>query len=1312
MVSLTSGGMSVAADKTAASSERFHFENDIVPIFTKFGCNAGACHGKAEGQNGFKLSVFGYDPEADRKSLMNESRGRRVFPAFPEQSLFLRKISGGIPHGGGIRIRRDSAEYRTLRNWIAAGMPFGDADAPRIVSVSVTPSELQMKPGGEQQLRAIALFSDGMRKDVTRHAKFFSNNEGLANVDDNGLVTAGEVPGDAAIMVSYLGHVDVFLALIPRTGTAKEAAAPPTLNFIDRHVDAKLKKLNIVPSSICDDATFLRRVSLDLTGTLPTATEAKRFLADKRPNKRSLLVETLMKRPEFADYWAMKWADLLRVDRQALGHKGAYAFYRWIRQSVVDNKPYDQFVTELLTADGHLRDAPAGHFYKVVKKPGDVASALSQVLLGIRIECAQCHHHPFDRWTQSDYYGMTAYFTQVGFKNTPRGEMLTALRKTTTRHPRTRETINAYPLGKSNPPASPEGDRRTQLAAWMTAADNTWFAQNLVNRVWAHLMGRGLIEPVDDVRSTNPPSNPALLAAMSKDFIQHRFDFRHLIRRITASRTYQLTSATNATNVRDEQNYSRALFKRLDAEVLLDAVCQTTGVPEKFAGVPSGYRAIQLWDSHVPHDFLKLFGRPTRATACECERVAAPSVSQVLHVLNSPKIHGKLSHAGGRIAKIVSRFPADDSRVIDELYLTFYCRYPTKSERAAMVDLPVTINGRIFPREDVDVWRFTAKKGETIVCEVNAARIGSPLDSRLEVRGPNGRRIAENLDALGVDSRLSLIAPESGRYEVHIHDVNFGGLQSYVYRLTITAGPAVESVFPLGGRRGDAVTFQLTGKGLPKQTATVTLPKTKDAFCTHRFGRGPAKSQPVRLELSDLPEHIEKERQQATPVTAPAVLNGCIRRPGEVDIWAIRARKGDALLFDVRAARLGSKLDSVVKVVDSKGKQIATSDDIGRGQTDSQLKFKAPADGIYSIQVADRLSSRGGPGFGYRLVVTKSAVGTGFRLTLPDDAINVSRGQSTKVKLNVERLGGFRGEIALKFSNLPKGVTVAGDKVGKNKRNAQLVFESSDSSKIGVSRVRISGTATVDGKTIVVPVETAGESPQQEFWLAVAVPTPFKFTGVFETKYGSRGSVFTRHFSIDRGGYTGKLTVQLADIQARHLQGVNGPIIELPPDATEFDYPITLPPWMEIGRTSRTCLMLVGTVVDKDGTRHRVSYSSQAQNDQIIVLVDPGRLSVRLAERSVRAAPGKTVPITVHVARGNGLHGPVSVRLDVPSHLKGVRAEPVTIRADEKTATLSLRFDSIAGQSFNMPLTIRATLRDSASKRPYHAEAALSVAGD
>jgi hypothetical protein len=371
----------------------------------------------------------------------------------------------------------------------------------------------------------------------------------------------------------------------------------------------------------------------------------------------------------------------LRVDRQELGHKRAYAYYKWIRDSFAANKPYDQFVRELLTAEGPLQEVGPAGFYRVVPKPGDTASTLSQVFLGVRIACAQCHHHPFDRWSQTDYYGMQAFFTQVGFKQVAKSEMLMAVGDEPTRHPRTGTPVFAHALGAAMPAASPPGDRRTILAAWMTSPDNPWFARNLANRTWAHFLGRGLVEPVDDVRATNPPTNPELLDALARSFAEGKYDFRQMIRTITASRIYQLSSRPNATNERDEQNYSRALFRRIDSEVLLDMVCQVTGVPEKFAGVPAGYRAIQLWDSRVSHYFLKLFGRPVRVSACECERVSEANVSQVLHFLNSPEIQEKLAHEGGALADAVRRLP-EDGPLVEELYLTFYSRFAGEKEKA------------------------------------------------------------------------------------------------------------------------------------------------------------------------------------------------------------------------------------------------------------------------------------------------------------------------------------------------------------------------------------------------------------------------------------------------------------------------------------------------------------------------------------------------------------------------------------------------------------------------------------------------------
>ena len=666
------------------ASRPLNFENDIVPVLTKFGCNNSGCHGKAEGQNGFKLSVFGFDPQADHAAIVSEARGRRVFPGSPEQSLFLLKASGGLPHGGGVRIPVDRPEYQTLLRWLSSGTRFGTADDPHVESIKLEPGARQMPMNGSVQLRVEAVMSDGSRLDVTELATYQSNNEGLATVDENGRVTIGKVPGDVAVMASYLGKVDVFRALIPNADIQSPASSSPSpvalsdSNGIDQHVHAKLRQLKITPSPPADDATFLRRVYMDLIGTLPTADEARRFLNEKAPNRRAALVDQLLERPEYADYWALKWSDLLRVNRLELGRKRAYLYYRWIRDSFASNKALDRFATELITAEGPLRDEPAGHFYKVVSDPKQMASTLSQAFLGIRIECAQCHHHPYDRWGQEDYYGMQAFFGEVSIKSSSQGDWITSSNTAKAIHPRTGKEVLAHALGEPEPASRPAGSARQTLAEWMTRKDNPYFARNMANRVWAHFMGRGLIEPVDDVRLTNPASNSDLLDAMAEFLKSHDYDQKALVRLITSSQTYQRSSEPNATNASDEQNYSRYPLKQMEAEVLFDAVCQTTGVAEKFAGVPDGSRAIQLWDSHVPHYFLQLFGRPVRATACECERVGEPTVAQVLHILNSPEIQAKLEHAGGRLVQLAQ---LEDSELIDELFLTFFSRLPSPSER-------------------------------------------------------------------------------------------------------------------------------------------------------------------------------------------------------------------------------------------------------------------------------------------------------------------------------------------------------------------------------------------------------------------------------------------------------------------------------------------------------------------------------------------------------------------------------------------------------------------------------------------------------
>ncbi|MCH2376430.1 MAG: DUF1549 and DUF1553 domain-containing protein, partial [Planctomycetes bacterium] len=535
-----------------------------------------------------------------------------------------------------------------------------------------------------QQLRVVARYTDGRQIDVTDRAKYQSNNEGIASVDEFGLVSVGSVPGQVAIMASYMGAVNIFQALIPRAGTIEEYPEVTENNFVDGLVYAKLKKLNLTPSEAATDGDFLRRVYLDVIGTLPTAEEARAFLADERPSRRQRVVEELFQRPEYSAYWALKWADLLRVDRDALGHRNAYAYYSWIRKFLAENRPLDRFVYDVLTAEGPLDEAPQGGLFQVVKKPGERASTISQVFLGIRIDCAECHHHPFDRWSQRDYYGMADFFTQLQTKKTSRGEFLLAAGNPETKNPRTGEVVFAHPLGTRMPESAVEGDRRVVLAEWMTASENPWFARNLANRIWAHFMGRGLVDPVDDVRATNPPSNPELLDALATHLIEQKFDIQALIRTITSSAVYQRSSRPNETNARDEQNYSRALLKQMDAEVLLDAVSQVTGVAEHFDGVSSGQRAIELWDSQVLHYFLGLFGRPIRKSACECERMSEPSVAQVLHLMNSPKIHNKLTHDDGTIARMNRAYPSDKT-LIDELYLTFFSRYPTTDEKRVAV---------------------------------------------------------------------------------------------------------------------------------------------------------------------------------------------------------------------------------------------------------------------------------------------------------------------------------------------------------------------------------------------------------------------------------------------------------------------------------------------------------------------------------------------------------------------------------------------------------------------------------------------------
>jgi uncharacterized protein DUF1549/uncharacterized protein DUF1553 len=707
--------------REATQHRRLNFTNDILPVLSQAGCNQGTCHGKASGQHGFRLSIFAFDPQADYNAIVKDARGRRVCGSDPDRSLFLRKPAAQMPHGGGRRFAVGSPEYRLLHRWIAEGMPFrGDRD-PALERVVISPAERVLGMKQEQQLLATAVFSDGSRRDVTRAAAFSSNEDEIAAVDPSGLIRTADVAGEAAVMVRYMGQIAVSRITVPRSGgqafgrsgvqdlpdegragvTSSSASAtrtpdrpnagiperlnartPERLSFIDELVLRKLARLRITPSPRCTDAEFVRRAFLDVIGTLPTPAETRAFLGDTDPRRRATLVDTLLERPEYADYWGMRWSDILLVNRDPLFPKGAYAFDRWVRDSFRRNRPYNELAFELLTAQGATYRDGAANFFRAAPSPRDAAIAVSQLFLGVRLECAQCHHHPSERWSQDDFYRLAAYFARMQERGASEYEAVISLGKSgEVKNPRTGQVMAPRPL-LGPAPAAAEDDSRISLAAWVTAPENPFFAREAVNRVWAALLGRGLFEPIDDQRVTNPASNEPLLDALAQAFVRSGYDFKQLIRTILASETYQRSARSNPTNVNDTRNYSRAYPRRLPAEVLMDAVDQVTGVPELFNGLPPGLRATQLWDNKLDNYFLNVFGRPGRISVCSCERSSEGSLTQVLHLMNSPGVQGKLAADEGRVAQLAAS-PRSAEQIVGELYLATYSREPTSRERRA-----------------------------------------------------------------------------------------------------------------------------------------------------------------------------------------------------------------------------------------------------------------------------------------------------------------------------------------------------------------------------------------------------------------------------------------------------------------------------------------------------------------------------------------------------------------------------------------------------------------------------------------------------
>jgi hypothetical protein len=662
------------------------FQNEVIPILTKSRCNSGGCHGKAEGQNGFRLSIFGYDAAADYSALLKESRGRRISPAFPERSLLLRKGTSEMPHGGGRKFVKGSARYQRLVRWIAEGSQFEsqDAESSRIISIEVEPKRQILFGGESQQLRVTAIDSAGHRHCVTLETEYESNAGTIAEVDERGLIRASHIPGEAAILVRHLGHVAICRITLPRPGV--KFTRPPETNFIDKLVWDKLQRLGIEPSNFAGDAEFMRRAFLDTTGTLPNADEVRAFLKDTADSKRSKLIDNLLERSEYADYWTMHWLDLLRADQLKVTPQGTVAMQRWLRRQFAGNVPYDRFARQLLTQQGSTLAEGPGAFYKAITKPDELSRSFSQLLLGVRIECAQCHHHPSERWSQADYVGLAGFFTGVKLKKLPDGsQAIVSQGGNDLPHPRTGEVVTARALGA--PPANFDGvtDRRQTLADWMTARDNPFFARSIANRLWAHYLGRGVVEPIDDMRDTNPATNEPLLKALADHLQDVNFDLKAFTRTLLNSRVYQLSSRSNASNRDDNQNFSHAIYKALPAEVLLDAISHSTGVPEKFNGWPQGYRAVQVWDNRMPSYFFRIFGRPVRASVCECERSNEPSIAQALHLLNSPEIMQKIQHRRGRARQLAgTKLPP--TSIIDELYLSTLGRYPKAEETTLMLE--------------------------------------------------------------------------------------------------------------------------------------------------------------------------------------------------------------------------------------------------------------------------------------------------------------------------------------------------------------------------------------------------------------------------------------------------------------------------------------------------------------------------------------------------------------------------------------------------------------------------------------------------
>lgn len=667
------------------------FVEQVLPVLSKLGCNAGACHASQHGKGGFTLSVMGYDPPADHAAIYRDRMQRRVNVLNPDESLLLKKPTLAAPHGGGKRLEKGSPEYELFARWIGAGCPAPRADAPHVKSIRVTPGRRVVEVGAKQQLRVEATWSDGRVADVTHWSKFDTLDEAVVTVSSQGTMTVSG-QGQAAVMVRFEGQAEISLVSVPY-GAQADLTAWTNNNFVDEIAAAKFTELGITPSGLCDDATFIRRAYLDATGTTPTPEESRAFLESSEPDKRTRLVNRLLGltgdpaldtfNDAYAAYWTIKWSDLLKNRSDTVGDQGMWALHNWLRESFRVNKPYDQLVSELITAKGPVFSNGPAAYFRIANNPLDMAEMTSQLFLGVRLACAKCHHHPFEKYSQKDYYSFAAFFPRVGNKVSQEGGLFANETVVIVRmngevgHPKTGQIMKPTPL--EGEPVEDPVDRRLPLAKWLTSKENDYFARNLVNRYVRYLLGRGLVEPVDDLRATNPPTNPALMQALVDDFRSSGFNIKHLMRSIMTSRLYQLDAQPNGSNLNDSRFYSRFYVKRLTAEPLLDAIDLACGTKTKFPNLPLGTRAIELPDAEYQNYFLQTFGKPKRVSVCECERNPDENLAQALHVLNGDIVQGKIVDGNGRIARLLKEKKPHEE-IVAELYLSTLARKPTQAE--------------------------------------------------------------------------------------------------------------------------------------------------------------------------------------------------------------------------------------------------------------------------------------------------------------------------------------------------------------------------------------------------------------------------------------------------------------------------------------------------------------------------------------------------------------------------------------------------------------------------------------------------------